>query len=731
MRTVARTAVVAAAMLAGVLGLVPAAAALAACPNEEFRVGPSASLPDCRAYELVTPENLGRTEDVTFENGDFALAAAGGDALALDALGAILEPGANSSGVRAVFSRTADGWVMKPIPTPDMLGEHVFLEDFGPDLSQVAFSGWNLLSGPGGAFERGATTFRMGPVGGPYTTVAKVPEAYGIETRIQGVNHGVADGVPALSDVVVESTDHALLPAGPERDAAEQTEAGLPDLYQWSGGQLHLLNVNSEGKLLNPCGAVLGFKPGFLQGTGDKLGAVSDDGSKVFFTSPRKEHEGPGCPEPALYMRVGGRQTVDVSEPQGVSVSPGGPLVYVGASADGSKVFFATRTALTPAAQATTGPYLYEYDTKGAPGQRLALAGHQVPVELHVLNPDYLVSEDGSQVYYHGVCSAEAGGQQVTGQGICRYEAPTGEAQAGKSTLVAVPREGVSDSEPSFVTAGGQFFLFQSGGNGSPQPVEFPGPHGLERELRGSGGHQQLYRYDAADGSVMCVSCGAGAGPAVGFTELPQYTLFEFGDTSKSAFEMSEDGRRVFFQTTADLVPQDRNGAFEENVRRLGPGTDVYEWEQEGTEEAPGVFCRGRYGCTHLISAGEEVGPERLLGASANGRDVFFESAAPLLPQATPEFGNIYDARVDGGFPPAPAGSAECSSCQGVGSPSPQFGQSASETFSGAGAPLPPTSSAPGPAHPKPKPAKKCRRGFKRNRHGRCVRLARKAGGHR
>ncbi len=164
---------------------------------------------------------------------------------------------------------------------------------------------------------------------------------------------------------------------------------------------------------------------------------------------------------------------------------------------------------------------------------------------------------------------------------------------------------------------------------------------------------------------------------------------------------------------------------------------DVYEWEEDGVEEAPGVFCAIAVGCTNLISSGEDVGPSFFLGASQNGDDIFFSSASQLVPQATPEFNNIYDARVDGGFPPS-SGPPECVSCQGPGNPPPLLTQPASGTSEGTGnltapapsAPAPTPAAAPAPTPtpapvptPAPKPSKpKCKHGYTRSERGRCVR---------
>jgi len=720
------------------------------CPNEPLRTGPSASLPDCRAYELVTPADLGRGQDMTFSNGvDHATPSSDGEHLALQTVAPIEpNPGTSTSttGTRAVFSRTPQGWVMRSVVDPESQSvtsaNNIGVNLFSPDLSTVgleSFTGLNEVE------QSPDTAFEVGPVGGPYTVVANVPrrEATGARTRISfvGANAGTAS-VPSFSDVLLDSSDHGLAFSAAERAVAEAegTVAGTEDMYDWSGGQLRLVNVTSEGALTSPCGAVLGDgTPELGPGT---VNAVSEDGSKIFFTSPEPtaiEQHPASCPDPSrLYMRVDGRETVEVSAPQGVTVEPSERKTaeYIGATPDGSRVFFTTDTRLTKetaeeeakeAENDTKGGEeelnnkLFMYNTKTGVLTRVAVG---VPEKNDGNRKFFVISGDGSTVYY-----------QTTIGGGCKpcsvYRYETGkETGPGNPSFVATSGEPHDSAEPMYTTRNGEFLVFVST---EVRDAEYPNGEPLGEP---GADYNELYRYDTADGSVRCVSCGEGGSPAKGVVYKPQ----EFGmsepnshslpmvtkDEIPGVVQMSDDGRRVFFETTAQLVPQDTNNpTFTLTSVSGSQGFDVYEWEADGTEEAPGVFCGVVVGCTHLITAGEDVGPEMFLGASKDGRNIFFTSAAQLVPQATPEFTNIYDARIDGGFP-QPAPKPECTSCQGVGSPPPLFSPGASLTFAGAPNPAPAATTPGSPPRPPVKRAVRCPRG-KRLAHGRCVRVKAKA----
>jgi hypothetical protein len=694
--------------VAGFMGTALVAPAFA-CENERFRTGPSASLPDCRAYELVTPENLGRAQDMTFTDTDHVIPSSDGEHIALDSTFTSIEPNLSTSasieGTHAVFSRTPAGWTMKSLIEPGASADRIRLDDrglFSPDLSRVALPSETGLNQAEVA--ELPTTLEVGPVGGPYALVASVPFPYNNDGQspLAGANTGTSS-VPAFSDVLFSSTDHALLAPGSEYALADETAEGAPELYDWTGGgectlatsDCKLVNVEGEGsdvKLVNRCGAELG--EGEDNYGGATADAVSDDGSKIFFTTPQS---GATCEEPSsLYMRVDGRETVEVSKPQGVELSERREVFYDGATPDGSEVFFSTEAVLTAGATVKPGEYnLYEYDTEAPEGQRLKfIAGGFVKTEGP--SPYVVISEDGTTVYYE------------TGPGpynIYRYETRTGNrsfvARAGIPKILG---------EPSYTTPNGEFLVFAASGS-DEENANLEEKEGVQGEPRGAG-HQELYRYDNADGSVICVSCGEGVAPAGGeMLEPGDRASLKTRDETPPLIPMSENGQEVFFETTANLVPQDTNSTETEiNIFSGTPGMDVYEWEAEGT----GGCVLGQ-GCTHLLSTGEDVGPEYFLGASSDGSNVFFASAAQLVPQATPEFTNIYDARVDGGFPqPAPA--SKCLSCQGVGSPPPLFGPGPSGSFMGAGNPALPSSTTSTPR----KTTVRCSKGKKRS-HDKCV----------
>jgi hypothetical protein len=668
---------------AGVLLAAPVALAEESCQNAASRQGPSAELPECRAYEQVTPVNKGDSPDLFPSKGTKGVST-------IQERGYVAEDGehflllteASFAGGDAyfsnyVFSRGTEGWTttaISPGPGVHRITPHVFNP---ADLSEVGVEDTQHNQVPGQP-EETLSPQLVGPPGGPYTTVESLP------------GEGTASMVGAsadLSHVVLESDDHELAPGDTGQDADSKA------LYEWVGGQLRLVNVTSNGSLLSPCGANLGQTDGMYGGA---YSAVSSDGSKIFFTAPDPNWEGTGCwnhaqeNPPQIYMRLDGTSTVDVSTPDPGVVDPDGlqPALFAGASADGSKVFFITRTELT--ADDTTHAFeLYEYDTEAPEGERLVRvsSGESGTAEGNV---DFVgaISSDGSTVYFTAFGKLAQGASALSEEGglvnLYRYDTVTrkttyiteikgnsypltpGEIVSSRYVIRGengfVSDEMALDAEANWYgTANGQYLVFGSElpltGYDNMSTPGFTCEKTPISESQPTEPCTELFRYSAADNSIVCVSCGSvGVHPV----ENTEFDRLSFSSRSAAPVRpISEDGSDVFFQTFNALVPQATDGV-----------AHVYEWHD---------------GKISLISSAGDTTNSYFLGTSADGSNVFFGTHSQLVPQDTDQSGDVYDARVDGGFvgvtPPLCTGTG----CQGVPSAPPIFATPASVTFEGIG----------------------------------------------
>jgi hypothetical protein len=97
----------------------------------------------------------------------------------------------------------------------------------------------------------------------------------------------------------------------------------------------------------------------------------------------------------------------------------------------------------------------------------------------------------------------------------------------------------------------------------------------------------------------------------------------------------------------------------------------VYEWHD---------------GALSLVTSGKDPSDSFFLDSSASGHDVFFGTHAQLVAQDTNVAGDLYDARVGGGFP-SPPSSRPCAEedCHGPLSAPAAPPTPASEQFSGQG----------------------------------------------
>jgi NHL repeat len=651
--------------------------------NEEFRGGFSARLPDCRAYELLTPPVKSSSQFDTGQAHEYGNAAKDGNALSLFTKEP--QPGAPTAGQYYVATRGASGWALEDIiPLESYAGilctAFTAVPAYSQEISsEVMVIGEQSSASPpflGNAESCNADGIQVvsgEPVG--YENLLVRENATGTYRLVNTPPPGVT---PAAAHFRVASADLSHVVFSELAPLTKDATPGAENLYEWDEGAVRLVTVLPDG---TPVAGSLAARPA----TRVLEQAISVEGSHVLFTS------GGG-----LYDRIAGERTVQVDKtlPGAPGASGGG--VFVGASADGSHVFFTDESRLTvDSTAASKEPDLYECILSASSTCELTdltvAAGGE---HAGVLAVSPLGSKDSSHVYFLAKAVLAANTREYTN---AEGKAVVEGAQAGQQNLYLRSGAGTTfiatlgESESGLLTdtavsPDGAWFAFDSVksitgyDNARPNTVE---------------GANEIYLYDAASNQIVCASCNpSGEAPVLGNT------------VPLTARHQLADGGRLFFETREALVPADTNGQ-----------GDVYEYENGA----------------RLISSGTSGRESVLIDASESGDDVFINTFQRLVPQDTQEgMTAIYDARVGGGFP-APASPPPCTTADACRAPVPLqpsiYGAPASQTFSGLGN-LTPASE----AKPKPKRKAKAKKIKKKacthNKHkrARCASHARRAG---
>lgn len=737
--------------LAALGGQAGPAAATGACPNEQVRTEQhSTFLPDCRAYEMVSPPDKNGGNVIAY--GERTRAAADGSAVAFSALtgfGDALGTGIASEymSIRSTSANPGDnGWSTHGITPPqEALGatavetesDPLYPGDFSSNLDRAVFQSWSPVNDedPNVAAIRnlyvrddlrtpGAGTYKL------ITSCPRCAEPGGeplpppdLESKPVGPFY---EGASADFEHVALQAAVNLTADAPDQPEPASCHEGHPEVkncavdraYEWDEGQLRLAGMIPPGSE-TACGATgpacvpapvsrLGTAVGSASPLwGRPANVVSSDGSRIFFSVPtddtgtvrlREEEGGPlRYKTGKLYARVNGVSTVQINASERSPVSDSyRPANFVMASLDGSSVLFTTEQALTTDAPVNSSTKLYEYSfTPDSEGHHLKFLAAEVTAVIGA-------STDGGYVYF-------TAGSSTTGDGF--YEWHEGQLTAfGSSPLEEGQDEAINGSiktnkDQARVTPDGLHVLFAAhvGAGFTPEADHgsCPNPRGVSLPP----GCRELYLYSATDHRVVCVSCRPSGAAATASATIP---VLNGGGSSLSSWHLtnalSEDGTRAFFTTAESLLPEDTNGV-----------SDAYEWEAPGagscTESSPEFAVRDG-GCIFLLSSGTAKESSYFLEATPDGRDAFFVTSQRLSAWDVDTNYDLYDARLGGGFPEPPPQPAPCAgdSCRSTVAPAPALPEAGSARFSGPGNPTSP----------------RCRKGFHLVRRGAGARCAKR-----
>ncbi len=665
-------------------------------PDQTFVTQTAAvtELPDGRQWEMVSPpDKQGARIMPISENGVLQAAADGGAISYLTNLPTELGPQGFTNEVQVLSTRGPEGWTTQDIALPHrsatgksvgqgeeyrMFSSELTLAavqpfgNFNPELSAEASEPTAMLHALGVACSPG-TCYRPLVTGKP--GFANVPPGAHFGEAIEGNCEGRLICGPAFVSATADLS-HVVL------NAKELNSSAGDGPYEWANGQLTPLGISPEGSPM--AGAFLG--------NGDNSrGAISNDGARVVLSTSSGQ----------IFMRdVSLHKTVqlNVAEPEcvaeGKCKSDGASFAL--ANAQGTRVVFTDSQSLTKGS-GEEEPYLYECEMVQVEGELKCKLSELAERAAGVLG----ASEDGSYLYFVAESALTAGavaGERnlyVRHEGLTRLVtvlspedghdwatdlgtlsarvSPNGrwaEFMSQKSLTGYDNRDAISgkpDAEVYLYDAGsGRLVCASCNPTGArPTGAEYfelePGNGGL------TGGPRAVWK---STGWVAAT--------------VPGWLQYDIGGSAGQPRYLSNSGR-LFFNSGDALVPQDVNGT-----------QDVYEYEPPGIGNcttASSTFSERSGGCVALISAGTSAEESGFLEASEDGGDVFFLTYSKLAPQDYDASLDVYDAHECTSsspcFPaavPQPSACTTAEACRVAPTPQPTlFGAPPSATFSGAG----------------------------------------------
>jgi hypothetical protein len=594
----------------------PPAGAAPSCANALVRIGLSALLPDCRAYELVTPPdtngraprgaasatNLAGTAPLfpspqaSFDGGRVSFQIDGGSLPGVEATGSL-------AGDPYLAARGGSGWSTSYVGPNGFEAPAILPGSTSPDQG---FSFWISDDEEGSSYLGEKTTYVRYPDGHMALvgrgTLDEDPAAQGKLISENG-GHIIFASVNATPHKAVKLTDEAP-PDGTaaiyDRTADEVTHVVslLPgDKTPEAGENANYKGASADGRgVAFEIGGTLYFRydneETYEVGDGVTFAGIAEGSARIF------------------YLDAGKLRRLDAGTGQKTVFNPIGTAVPVNVSADGTAAYFVSTSVLT---------------SKANPLGDQAKAGQQ----------NLYLSREGTISFV----------ATVTEKDVSDLKTETG---LGFWTRVLFDGEVARD--PSRTTPDGSVLLFESRASLTS--------YDSEESI-------QIYRYDFPANALECISCNPTLASPSGGASLqsiaaglsPPEPLGSFARVAN----LSPDGHRAFFQSTEALVPADADGL-----------QDVYEWEAQGVGS-----CDLARGCVDLISFGQSERTDYIFAVSASGDDVFFRTSDILLPVDLEETPSIYDARVGGGFPEPAAAECQGEGCRpnlDPGVPAPSLG---------------------------------------------------------